>query len=216
MNQYKAYIFDFDGVIKESVRVKSDAFMKLYEDEGVEFQRRIELFHLRNGGVSRYEKFKVWNRWLGRDDSNESIDELSKKFSNLVVENVVSSPYIKGAIDAIKKIKNSSLLSFVATGTPDNEIISIMSRLKLSSSFKEIHGSSRNKSEIIEDVIERYHLETDKILFIGDAQTDYYAAINLGLDFYLRLTDYNKDWFEGKPNITFSKNDLVFLHKNIL
>ena len=61
MKQYRAYIFDFDGVIKDSVRVKSDAFVLLYASEGEEFQKRVEEYHLAHGGISRYEKFRLWN-----------------------------------------------------------------------------------------------------------------------------------------------------------
>jgi phosphoglycolate phosphatase-like HAD superfamily hydrolase len=214
MKPYKAYIFDFDGVIKESVRVKSKAFVQLYEAEGIAFQKRVEEHHLTNGGISRYVKFKVWNEWLGRSTSTETIETLAQKFSQLVVDNVIAAPYVSGAQDSIHSAKKNAL-SFIATGTPDNEIDEIMDRLDLTSSFNEVHGSSRKKPEIVKDILDRYNLDPSEVLFIGDAQTDYQAALKHKLDFYLRETDYNSAWFTGKPCVAYKNTDLEFLNKII-
>jgi len=214
MKNYSAFIFDFDGVIKDSVKVKSEAFVQLYASEGKEFQRKVEEYHLANGGISRYVKFKVWNEWLGRSTSEEAIAELAKNFAQLVIDNVVASPFVKGAIEAIESASENALC-FIATGTPDDEINLILSQLELDGYFREVHGSSRKKSIIVKDIVARYHLTPSEVLFIGDAQTDYQAALENGLDFYLRKTDYNSDWFESKPGITYKANDLKDLNKII-
>ena len=214
MKNYSAFIFDFDGVIKDSVKVKSEAFVQLYASEGKEFQRKVEEYHLANGGISRYVKFKVWNEWLGRSTSEEAIAELAKNFAQLVIDNVVASPFVIGAIEAIEAA-NENALCFIATGTPDDEINLILSQLDLGRFFHEVHGSSRKKSTIVKDIVARYHLTPSEVLFIGDAQTDYQAALENGLDFYLRKTDYNSDWFESKPGITYKANDLKDLNKII-
>lgn len=210
MKPYKVYLFDFDGVIKESVRVKSDAFVQLYEAEGADFQKRVESYHLANGGVSRYEKFKVWNEWLNRSVSETAIEELAQKFSDLVVDNVVASPYVEGAELAIE-MAHKSALTFIVTGTPDQEILPILDRLDLNSSFTEIHGSSRKKPVITRDILTRFNLNPSEALFIGDAQTDYHAAFECKVDFYLRETDYNTAWFDCKSGITYKRENLNYL-----
>lgn len=214
MKHYSAYIFDFDGVIKDSVKVKSEAFVQLYESEGKEFQQKVEKYHFANGGISRYVKFKVWNEWLGRSTSEEAIDELAKKFAQLVIDNVVLSQYVNGALEAVDAASNKAL-TFIATGTPDDEINLILSQLKLDGFFREVHGSSRKKSVIVKDLLKRFCLSSSEVLFIGDAQTDYQAALENGLDFYLRKTNYNSEWFEGKPGITYQANDLDYLNELI-
>lgn len=214
MKHYSAYIFDFDGVIKDSVKVKSEAFVQLYTSEGKEFQQRVEQYHLANGGISRYVKFKVWNEWLGRSASQEVIDELANNFAQLVIEKVVASPFVVGALEALKSA-NESALTFIATGTPDDEINLILSELELDEYFREVHGSSSKKPLIVKDILERFHLTPAEVLFIGDAQTDYHAALENSLDFYLRKTDYNSDWFQGKPGITYQSNDLDYLNELI-
>ena len=62
----KAIIFDFDGVILESLEIKTNAFKKLYKSYGTDIVDKVAIHHLENGGVSRYEKFKIYhNQFLG-------------------------------------------------------------------------------------------------------------------------------------------------------
>ena len=54
-------VFDLDGVILESVHCKTVAFRDLYQEFGTEIQNKVEEHHIRNGGVSRYEKIKFYH-----------------------------------------------------------------------------------------------------------------------------------------------------------
>ena len=53
-NKIKAIIFDFDGVIVESLDIKTGAFKKLYEVFSEEIATKVVNHHLINGGISRY------------------------------------------------------------------------------------------------------------------------------------------------------------------
>ena len=49
-----ALIFDFDGVLADSVEVKTRAFAKLFQSYGPEIEDRVVKYHRNNGGMSRY------------------------------------------------------------------------------------------------------------------------------------------------------------------
>ena len=53
------FIFDFDGVLVDSVDIKTNAFKALFMEYGDDVVRKVVKFHLQNGGVSRLEKNKV-------------------------------------------------------------------------------------------------------------------------------------------------------------
>ena len=55
----KTIFFDFDGVLAESVQVKSQAYYDLYLPYGEETAGKVLQHHIDNGGVSRYEKLKL-------------------------------------------------------------------------------------------------------------------------------------------------------------
>ena len=57
-NVLSAVIFDFDGVIVESLDVKADAFRSLFADHPEHVDQIVRL-HRENLGVSRYEKFRT-------------------------------------------------------------------------------------------------------------------------------------------------------------
>ena len=93
-----AVFFDFDGVILESVDVKTRAFRQIYEQRAPHIADEVERFHLENGGMSRFDKFRHWEeQLLARPLTAEGLEALCEQFSALVFEGVCSSPFVQGA-----------------------------------------------------------------------------------------------------------------------
>ena len=140
----KYIFFDFDGGLAESVDIKTEAFRKMYLSYGEEFAQRVVDFHIANGGVSRYEKFKIYNgEWLGEQITQEKIDGLAQVFSDLVVDGVVNAPEVKGAKNFLDT--SSQYVKFIITGTPTIEIKPILEKRGMKHYFKEAYGSPQKK-----------------------------------------------------------------------
>ncbi len=168
-------IYDFDGVICDSVDVKTEAFVELYKSYGPEIQAQVKKYHLINGGISRFEKFRYFQSvLLNKKVSEDDIIELSDQFASLVKEKVIASEYIKGAYEFIKK--NSFKKQFICTGTPETEILEISNRKGISSFFQQLYGSPKTKAEIINIILTQTKVNKDNCIFFGDAMTDYNAA----------------------------------------
>ena len=76
--------FDFDGVLVESVDVKTRAYARLFEEYGEGVVSRVVDYHLTNGGVSRFVKFKtIYSEILNKPLSEKKFQFLSKKLNNL-------------------------------------------------------------------------------------------------------------------------------------
>ena len=145
----KGIIFDYDGVISESIKVKSDAFAKLYSKYNQNIIDKIVCHHNEHGGMSRFKKIKYYhNNFLNQDISKKNIDLLAEKFSRIVVKDVIQSPYVNGVIDFIKKNTKRYKL-FISTGTPQNEINKILSIQGLNIFFDSIYGSPDSKIQHI-------------------------------------------------------------------
>ena len=70
----RTIIFDFDGVISESVNIKTIAFAEMYKDYGDEVVKQVIAHHLSHGGVSRYEKFRIYHEeFLGIEVSEKGM-----------------------------------------------------------------------------------------------------------------------------------------------
>lgn len=182
-DRYKAIIFDFDGVILDSVSVKTDAFAEMYRPHGSEIEAKVVSHHLEHGGISRFEKFRFYqNEFLGKEITEDQVQEMASQFSSLVFEKVVAAAALPGAFEFLEKF-HKQLQFFVATGTPQNEIELIVPARNLEAYFIELHGSPTKKPEIINKIMQNHNLKASELLFIGDAMTDYDSAKSCNVDF---------------------------------
>ncbi len=57
--KWQVVFFDFDGVILDSVDVKTKAFAKMFRHYGPEVEQVVVDYHLANGGVSQVQKIRI-------------------------------------------------------------------------------------------------------------------------------------------------------------
>jgi len=176
-SHWQAIIFDFDGVIVESGKIKTQAFAELYRAHGEEIAAKVVQFHTQNGGMSRYRKFRHFQQYfLNKPPLTEAEEkELDRRFSELVVEAVVAAEAVPGAVELIRQ-QAGKIPLFVASGTPENELKVIVERRGLTPYFKEIRGAPALKQTIIADILAEYRLKPATVLMIGDAMADYEGA----------------------------------------
>lgn len=191
--KYKAVIFDFDGVLVDSVNIKGQAFRRIYEFHGDEIADKVHAYHMENGGVSRREKFKHYAKeFFNKELDACEIEDLSDQFSNIVTNMVVNASWIAGAKEFLDK-HHEELSLYVASATPEEELLDIIKKRAMDEYFVSIKGSPTKKSDNIKHIIEQAGIEKNEIVMIGDSKTDYDAAnkndidfIAVGQDTYLR------------------------------
>ena len=188
----KGIIFDFDGVIANSVHLKSDAFVELYSPFGEKIAKKVLFHHESNGGMSRFEKFKFYhNTFLDKKISDNEINELSKLFSKLVVHKIIKSTYVPGVLNFIKETSQKYKL-FISTGTPSKEINLILRGKNIDTFFSEVYGSPEKKQIHLEKIIKKYNFSSDELLFFGFFNVDFKAARDKKIEFILIKNKYNK------------------------
>lgn len=185
----KAIFFDFDGVIVESFDIKTNAFARLFAHEGGDVVRRIVDYHLNNGGISRFEKFRyIYNEILKRPLDDVEFQELCNKFANYVLESVITAPYVKGAIEFLQN-HASEYKCFVVSGTPQKEIEEIIQRRDIRKFFRGIYGAPIKKSDAVRDILVKEEIESINAVYIGDAMNDYIAANDNSVRFIARINN---------------------------
>jgi|GEM_PF-7033688 len=60
IKKYKTLVFDCDGVLLNSNKVKTQAFYRAAQQYGDNAAQSLVDYHLKHGGVSRYKKFKFF------------------------------------------------------------------------------------------------------------------------------------------------------------
>lgn len=199
-NRIAAIILDFDGVILESVSVKTDAFRALfsYSPKHVD---EIVRFHLDNGGMSRFDKFRyIHSNILNEDLSPEKFEALSSRFSELVEDAVACAPFVAGAPEFLEYASVIFPL-YIVSATPEEELKRIVSQRGIDHFFREICGSPAKKKEHIERIIQENRLNRHDVLFIGDAVNDWEAAQQCGIRFIGRTMPGDPDRFDHHPDV---------------
>lgn len=212
----KAVIFDFDGVIAESMDIKTKAFEHVFRDYPEDIVKKVVQLHLDNGGMSRFKKFQIAYRdYIKKELTKETEEMLGKEFSKFVFEKMISCPYVKGAKEFIEK-HHQNYKFFIVSGTPHEEINEIVDQRGLRPYFLGVWGTPRKKGELIKMILAEYGYKQDEAVFIGDAPNDYIGAKEAGIIFIARIAPgvYNPfvtDDFE----INYSIENLLFLENLI-
>lgn len=193
----KCVLFDFDGVIAESVDVKTRAFKVLFQDRP-ECLEAITRFHIDNGGMSRYDKFRYIYKNMFREELNEEkFKQLCEGFSRLVVDEVVAAPFVKGVKEVLDKCLNRYKM-FVVSGTPFEEMREIIKQKGLTNYFAGVFGSPAAKAELIRGILKENSLNADEAVFVGDSINDFKAAEETGLSFIARDSGEGALWLSDR------------------
>jgi len=189
MKRVDAVIFDFDGVLVESVDVKTQAFAEMYKQYGPKIVEQVVAYHREHGGVSRYEKFRYYQETLlGQSLSSTEEIILGDTFSEMVKDAVVTAPWVPGAYEFLSKYHQKIAL-FVASGTPEEEMEEIVRRRDMARFFISVHGAPAEKADIIRSICKQRGFKNRSVLMVGDAMTDYMGALTAGVRFVGRSLD---------------------------
>lgn len=183
----KAVVFDFDGVLVESVDIKGDAFAALYETEGAAVQAQVLAYHAAHGGVTRFDKIRHFETFIcGRTASERRVVELADRFGQIVEDRVVAAAAVPGAIEFLERY-HRALPLYVASATPQDELLRIVERRGMDKYFKDVFGAPVKKDAHLAAVIAAQGCTADVVLMVGDAMTDYEAARKAGSRFIGRV-----------------------------
>jgi len=180
---YNAIFFDFDGVLANSMDIKTDAFKAMFAPYGPKVVKKVVEHHLKYGGLSRFEKFKYYyENFLLKPLSQEEMDKLSQTFTEFVLQKSIESPWMPGAkefLDANYKDNNFFLIS----GTPQKELELLIKKRKMQKYFKGVYGTPPEKSTWMKDINNRYYYQPPQTLYIGDSYGDLGDAREAGAKF---------------------------------
>ena len=183
MRNWEAFVLDFDGVLADSVEIKTDAFAELFAPYGPEVVAAVIAHHRRHGGMSRFEKFRIYyERFLGKAISEPEIRMLARRFSEIVMDRVVAAEELGGASGFLEKY-GKRIPCFVNSATPRDEVAEIVERRGWGRHIKEVTGSPKSKTENLRHILDKYHFSPENCLFFGDAVADYEAADACGVPF---------------------------------
>jgi HAD superfamily hydrolase (TIGR01549 family) len=193
-------ILDFDGVIVESIPLKTAAFRQVFSFAPEHLDEIIE-FHLENGGMSRYDKYRyIYANILHEPLTPEQEERLASEYVGLIFESMLTVPYVEGA-EGLLRDCSQKLPLYIVSATPEGEMHEIARRRGLTKYFVRIYGSPKTKAECIREILAETGAAPEEALFVGDAPNDWDAARATGVRFVARIPPGDPDRFFGRPGV---------------
>ena len=175
----KVVVFDFDGVILDTSFIKSSVFQDVFKKYPI-FYERMWSFHLENKGTSRRVQFDYLVRNLLEekgDVASKHIEKLMSQYKESVVFRLLKAQYIEGAYKAIL-YSSKKYTTYIVSNAPTSELHLILENKKIVKYFKDIFSSETgiNKSQALNQIINREETSPECLLFIGDTYKDQMSA----------------------------------------
>lgn len=182
VKKYSTLIFDCDGVILNSNKIKTKGFHKVASQFGDEPANRLVQYHLRNGGISRYQKFNyLFSEILGLSPLQTDIDRLAKEYGEYVFNSLLHCEVVSGLKELRDELVDSTWM--IVSGGDQVELNKIFAKRGLATLFDGgIFGSPETKEEIIKRERARGNIRLPAIV-LGDSRYDHIAAMSHNIDF---------------------------------
>lgn len=181
-DRYRSLVFDCDGVILDSNKVRANAFYNAALPYGRQHAEALRAYHILHGGVSRYVKFEVLLRdMVGMPVTDEAMKALLLAFTTEARIGLMQCDIAPG-LEALRKATPEANWILVS-GADQQELRDVFAARGIAAWFDGgIFGSPSNKESILAREAESGNLRAPAVFF-GDSRYDHQAASSAGLDF---------------------------------
>lgn len=193
---YQTLVFDCDGVVLNSNKIKTKAFYIAALPYGEQAALQLVDYHLAHGGISRYKKFEVFlEEMVPKGVDGPSLNELLSAYAAKVKKGLMTCE-IAGGLDELRQ-QTPDARWLVVSGGDQNELREVFAGRKLAKMFDGgIFGSPDNKEQILQREIENGVIVLPAV-FLGDSRYDKISASRNGMDFIFvsQWTEFN-GWYD--------------------
>ncbi|WP_312224749.1 HAD family hydrolase [Stutzerimonas nitrititolerans] len=181
IEKYSVLVFDCDGVVLSSNKLKAEAFYQAALPYGESAARALLSYHIENGGISRYQKFSYFLSNIVQGQPGPSLDALLNTYTGLIREEMLTCQ-IEPGLKALRE-RTPAARWLIVSGGDQKELREIFISRELDKLFDGgIYGSPDTKDEILARECASGNITGDA-LFVGDSRYDHIAATRAGLDF---------------------------------
>jgi phosphoglycolate phosphatase len=178
-----AVFFDFDGTLVESNDIKRAAFYSVTKHIPKTREFISALFET-NQNLSRYDVFeKVAAEFVPSSERDSECRRFLQTYSLITIARVSKASEIAGASRLLMTLKGKSLLVFVCSATPQQDLCSIIQIRGWSELFTAIRGAPKSKVVNIKDLCLEHRLKREDCCVVGDGLIDFDAAKQCRMQF---------------------------------
>ena len=177
-------IWDFDGVIMDSNAVRNNGFEEVLKEYPKEEVSKLMDFHKRNGGLSRYVKFRYFFEEVRNEKiTDEQVLFWANKFSEIMLAQLGDKKLLIQETYQYILENNLNKKMHIVSASDQTELRLICKKVGIDKLFKSIHGSPTTKILNVKLLLESEEYESNDVVLIGDSINDYQAAIKNNISF---------------------------------
>jgi phosphoglycolate phosphatase-like HAD superfamily hydrolase len=173
----KVIFWDFDGVILNSNEVRDKGFETVLRDFPKDEVDQLLSFHRKNGGLSRYVKFRYFFEEIkGEEISEEEINDWAAKFSVIMLNSLKNKSLLIWETNNFIQKNYRNYQTHIVSGSDQTELRELCKSLEIDHFFKSIHGSPTPKNDLVKMLIDKHNYNPTNGILIGDSINDFEAA----------------------------------------
>jgi len=202
----KAVIFDYDGVIVDSLPIRYEVYKAICKKLNKLYPQNLDNFKkLYMGGHINFLKKSGF--------SNEEIEKSKTIYKKEVLKNEM--PIFEGIANVIKRLHEDYKLILISAYY-ENEIIRKTKEIGVFDCLSLIYGSVRSKlkSKFFLKALKKLNLKRSEVIIIGDREIDYMQAKKAGLQNIILVEygwGYDRNKLRGFNQKTIVKEPLDLL-----
>lgn len=180
----KTIFWDFDGVIMDSMPTRTKGFSSVLKDFPSEQVDALIDFHNKNGGLSRYVKFRYFFEQIrGETISDEKVMHYARIFSEIMLNTLMDKSLLIADSLQFIKINYVRYEMHIVSGSDGDELKKICHAIDIDKYFKSINGSPTPKTRLVEYLLIEQNYNKNDVILVGDSINDYEACTNNGISF---------------------------------
>ncbi|WP_413682941.1 HAD family hydrolase [Prochlorococcus sp. MIT 1011] len=211
----KAVFFDFDGTILDTNDIKLDTFYEVVKDIDNGKKYLNDLLNMPDTG-DRFDIFKKLAKIIDFNNSSIIERDLISKYTLITNQKISIAREVEGVSCFIKSLFHAGILVFISSATPELYLKNLVNIRNFSKYICDVYGSPKEKEDHIRFIMKRKRILPKEILYIGDSQVDFDAAMTVGCEFIGVILKNSR--FKNKPKFTinnFYQIDTIFEDINL-
>jgi phosphoglycolate phosphatase-like HAD superfamily hydrolase len=178
MRKLKCIVFDFDGTLVDSNKIKKDAFIHIasrYRGEAI----MSKILNQVQG--NRYQIMTAFSLSM---DIKKSINSLVREYGEYTDIAVTNAEAFPGAESLLKTLHDSGRMVVLSSATPINNLMTIIKYRGWERWFSGIYGSPSTKLDNLQKLVSQEMLGVDEFVVVGDGEDDFNSAKSIGCNFF--------------------------------